>query len=215
MGRDKKLEKVEPVFDNALRVITRELNGKTPLKNRFFERLRHPTLLRLAKTDRGPGDSKRLCVADDLEVFNELSIGKLPELSDFNIECYLLPDVQNCSRFPNVSFSIDGKRKYLYSEIPIFHHYKIGGKSSFDAPSIFFERAFYLPRYGNRNYYHKLIDILPGLACYLELGLDCPIVHSHDMDSIDFEILRLLGIGADKVIDARTNCIHALSLIHI
>jgi len=61
-----------------------------------------------------------------------------------------------------------------------------------------------LPRYGINNYYHSLVDKLPGLYGYKLLNLDCPILSTYELDDSERHFAELLGINPDNIkVDTR------------
>jgi len=76
----------------------------------------------------------------------------------------------------------------------------MSGRAAFSPVTRHVQQAYFLPRIGNNNYYHSLVDKLPALIAYKRMNLSCPIVATYKLDKIERYLCKELGIDPDEII---------------
>jgi hypothetical protein len=136
---------------------------------------------------------------DDSDYAAGLWINSVNTNSHSEIRVVELPLVRVCDNPTNIYFKEDNDYKYVDSICDLYHYFKVTGRVATKEPLEEIPVAWLLPRFGNGNYYHSLIDKLPALYGYKILGLDCPIISAYELDETEKSLLDAVGISYQKV----------------
>ena len=137
---------------------------------------------------------------DDTELSENMWINGILTSDIDKLTFYSLPNVRICHQPTGISFEEDGEHRFVYSMSDMYHYFRVAGKTTFGSQEQHFKQAYVLPRYGINNYYHSLVDKLPGLYGYKLMNLDCPILSTYELDDAERHFAEMLGINADKII---------------
>jgi len=144
---------------------------------------------------------QRVSVSDEMGVANRLWIDPT---SDKTSELFTVLSVPNVrvSRAPTGISWQDGSGNYYYRyrNSDMYHYFRMSGTAAFSPVKRHLQFAFFIPRIGNQNHYHTLVDKLPALMAYKQFGLDCPIVSTFELDDTEKYFCRGLGIDPDTII---------------
>lgn len=111
-----------------------------------------------------------------------------------------VPQARVCRAPTGITWNQDGRFQFRYTNSDMYHYFRMSGFAAFSPVTRHVELAYFLPRIGNRNYYHSLVDKLPALHGYKLLGLSCPIVSSYELDDTERHFCEQLGINPDDII---------------
>jgi len=143
---------------------------------------------------------QRFLQNDDTDAAQALWINRVRTNDVKKLSFYMLPDAHVCKEPTGVSFVEDGARRYVYDMSDMYHYHRIAGRTASNKNKIHLEKAYILPRYGAKNYYHSLVDKLPALYGYKMLKLDCPIVTTYQLDKTELHFAELMGIDTANII---------------
>ncbi len=139
-------------------------------------------------------------LADDSKLADSLWIGGTTSSNVSNVQFYKLNRARISHAPTGITFLDDNRRKYVYEMSDMYHYFRTAGKNSLSVVKDTIDEAYLLPRYGNNNYYHSLVDKTPALFGYKFLGLTCPIVSTYELDRVELQLAEKLGIPVDNII---------------
>ena len=117
-----------------------------------------------------------------------------------NILFYTLPKAHICHEPTGVGFEEDGKIYYVQAMSDMYHYHRVAGITALSKQKRKVPNAYILPRYGINNYYHSLVDRLPGLSGYKPLKLSCPIFTTYALSETEKHFSRLIGVDPEAII---------------
>ena len=155
----------------------------------------------------------RLSTADDYDLFDKKCIAELNVRNTLTYKYLALKNVCVSCEPSGIIFKDKGEYKYLYSANGIYHHFRICGKTVLKDNPLKLDEAFMIPRKGENNYFHSVIDVLPNYLAYKILDLDCPIVISHKLSEIDKVVIKKLKIPLNRIIETEKNGVEVTSAL--
>lgn len=156
---------------------------------------------------------KRLSVLDDYEIFEKKCLAKLRTTFESEYKYISLTNACVSHEPSGIVFRIENNYKYIYSANGIYHHFRVGGKTALRDSPVEYNTAYMIPRKGEKNYYHTVLDILPNYLGYKLLDFDCPIVISHKLSEIEKYFIEYLDIPTDKIVSTQNSGVNISNAI--
>jgi len=137
---------------------------------------------------------------DDEERANNAWIDRTEtdSIEKFSVIC--APNMRICRAPTGISWQVNKQYRFKYENSDIYHYFRMSGRAAFSPVTRHVQHAYFLPRIGNNNYYHSLVDKLPALIAYKRMNLSCPIVATYKLDKIERYLCKELGIDPDEII---------------
>jgi len=117
-----------------------------------------------------------------------------------NFSVISAPNMRICRAPTGISWQVGNRYQFKYENSDIYHYFRISGRAAFSPVTKHVQQAYFLPRIGNNNYYHSLVDKLPALIAYGRMNLSCPIVATYRLDETERYLCKELGINPDDII---------------
>jgi len=145
-------------------------------------------------------DFTRYSFEDDTELAEDRWISGVRSDDISNIQFYALPKAHICHEPTGIGFEENKERYYVHAMSDMYHYHRVAGVTALTEEQQAIPRAYILPRYGINNYYHSLVDRLPGLYGYKLLGLNCPIFTTYELSDTEKHFARLIGVDPTRII---------------
>lgn len=143
---------------------------------------------------------QRFTTADDKSVADVKWINSTKDTSVDMFTVLSVPQARVCRAPTGIAWRQDNRFQFRYVNSDMYHYFRMSGFAAFSPVVRHVELAYFLPRIGNRNYYHSLVDKLPALHGYKLLGLSCPIVSTYELDETERHFCEQVGINPDDII---------------
>jgi len=141
----------------------------------------------------------RYSMKDDGNLAHKKWISAVTTAKINNVQFYNLPNAHICHEPTGVGFEEHGKKYYVHAMSDMYHYHRIAGVTAVSKNKNIIPQAYLLPRYGINNYYHSLVDRLPGLYGYKLLDLNCPIYTTYELSETEKYFANLIGINVDTI----------------
>jgi hypothetical protein len=136
---------------------------------------------------------------DDCDIAEPKWLSRLNTNPVNHINCFLLPSARISKAPTGIAFRLNEEWRYLNQSADIYHYFRVSGKTIFGPVSKHIDRAYVLPRTGDGNYYCSLLNRLPALYGYVELGVDLPIVSTYPLNKIEMFFAERMGLDVDRI----------------
>lgn len=111
-----------------------------------------------------------------------------------------VPATRVCKAPTGIAWKQANGFHFNYKNSDMYHYFRMSGIATFSPITRHLQTAYFLPRIGNNNRYHTLVDKLPALLGYTLMGLNCPIVSTYPLDDTERHFCEQLGIDPDEII---------------
>jgi capsular polysaccharide biosynthesis protein len=90
-------------------------------------------------------------------------------------------------------FETDGRAHFCEQNVDQYHHLAASGRTIAQQAAGKVASGYLVPRIGQRNYYHSLIDKMPFLDFYVASGCDLPIIINQPLNRFEEDFLAMRG----------------------
>lgn len=136
---------------------------------------------------------------DDHDEFQKSSIIGLNTHSNKENIFYLVQDAKICCGPTNIIFRYGNSYSYFHNMTDMYHYSRITGKVADKIRNNVLEKSFFLPRIGQNNHYHSIVDRMPALWAYYLSGLDCQIISSYELNTLEKDLANRVGIDCNLI----------------
>jgi len=117
-----------------------------------------------------------------------------------SMKVYVLPNARLSFAPGALSFSESGSRRIIHSANVTTDCHNLAGITAFSETSKRIKLAFVLPVHDAAGFYQSMVNRLPALYCYAQLGLTCPIVSTFELNPLELYVVKRLGIDPDTIL---------------